>query len=122
MIFNGRFVTSSVDRLYTVAPGVDTVSGIKCKNIETFLKTVGFLQRYSDIKTPALCFDFETCSAHIYSKVKAFRKIYLWWSVLILWQAATNKSMYGKHCILLIEILMSFVFRCCVHSCAGLPS
>jgi len=28
-----------------------------------FLKTVGFHQKYSDIKTPALGFDFETCSA-----------------------------------------------------------
>ncbi len=31
--------------------------------IQNFLKTVGFHQKYSDIKTPALGFDFETCSA-----------------------------------------------------------
>ncbi len=31
--------------------------------IQNFLKTVGFLQKYSDIKTPALGFDFETCRA-----------------------------------------------------------
>ncbi len=34
---------------------------------QNFLKTVGFLQKYSDIKTTALGFDFETCSAHVYS-------------------------------------------------------
>ncbi len=40
-----------------------------------FLKTVGFLQKYSDIKTPAPGFDFETCSAHVYStKSKPFGK------------------------------------------------
>ncbi len=32
-------------------------------DIQNFLKTVSFLQKYSDIKTPALGFDFETCSA-----------------------------------------------------------
>ncbi len=42
-------------------------------DIETFLKTVGSFR-----ETLALCFDFETCSAHIYSKVKAFWNIYLW--------------------------------------------
>ncbi len=37
--------------------------------------TVGFLQRYSDIKTHASRFDFETCSVHVYStKSKPFRK------------------------------------------------
>ena len=35
--------------------------------IENFLNTVGFLLKYSDIKTPASVFDFETCSAHVYS-------------------------------------------------------
>ncbi len=30
-------------------------------DIHHFLKTVGFLQKYSDIKTPAPGFDFETC-------------------------------------------------------------
>ncbi len=44
-------------------------------DIHHFLKTVGFLQKYSDIKTPAPGFDFETCSAHIYStKSKPFGK------------------------------------------------
>ncbi len=32
-------------------------------DIQDFLKTVGFHQKYSDIKTPAPGFDFETCSA-----------------------------------------------------------
>ncbi len=32
-------------------------------DIQYFLKTVGFHQKYSDIKTPALGFDFEACSA-----------------------------------------------------------
>ncbi len=32
-------------------------------DIHNFLKTVGFLQKYSDIKTPAPGFVFETCSA-----------------------------------------------------------
>ncbi len=32
-------------------------------DIQNFLKTVGFHQKYSDVKTPALGFDFETCSA-----------------------------------------------------------
>ncbi len=32
-------------------------------DIQNFLKTVGFLQKYNDIKTPAPGFDFETCSA-----------------------------------------------------------
>ncbi len=40
-------------------------------DIHNFMKTVGFLQKCSDIKTPALCFDFETCSARIF---KAFWK------------------------------------------------
>ncbi len=31
-------------------------------DIQNFLKTVGFLQKYSDIKTPAPGFDFETCT------------------------------------------------------------
>ncbi len=31
------------------------------KDIQHVLKTVGFLQKYSDMKTPALGFDFETC-------------------------------------------------------------
>ncbi len=31
-------------------------------DIQHFLKTVGFHQKYSDIKTPALGFDSETCS------------------------------------------------------------
>ncbi len=44
-------------------------------DIHHFLKTVGFLQKYSDIKTPAPGFDFETCSAHVYStKSKPFGK------------------------------------------------
>ena len=43
--------------------------------IENFLNTVGFLLKYSDIKTPASVFDFETCSAHVYSmKSKPFGK------------------------------------------------
>ncbi len=66
-------------------------------DIQNFLKTVGFLQKYSDMKTPAPGFDFETCSARLFIEVKAFWKIYLWRSVLILWLAATNKLMYGKH-------------------------
>ncbi len=32
-------------------------------DIQNFLKTVGFHQKYSDIKTPALGFDFETWRA-----------------------------------------------------------
>lgn len=32
-------------------------------DIQNVLKTVGFLQKYSDIKTTALGFDFEACSA-----------------------------------------------------------
>ncbi len=32
-------------------------------DIEAFLKMVGSFQRYIHIKTPALHFDFETCSA-----------------------------------------------------------
>ncbi len=32
-------------------------------DIQNFLKTVGFHQKYSDIKTSALGFDFETCRA-----------------------------------------------------------
>ncbi len=44
-------------------------------DIQNFLKTVGFLQKYSDIKTRALGFDFEMCSAHVYStKSKPFGK------------------------------------------------
>ncbi len=68
-------------------------------DIQNFLKTVGFLQKYSDMKTPAPGFDFETCSARLFIEVKAFWKIYLWRSVLILWLAATNKLMCGKHWI-----------------------
>ncbi len=40
------------------------------------------------------------CSC-LFNEIKAFWKIYLWWSVLILWRSATNKSMNGKHCIAL---------------------
>ncbi len=36
-------------------------------DIQIFPKIVGFLQKYSDIKTPAPGFDFEMCSAHVYS-------------------------------------------------------
>ncbi len=50
-------------------------------NIEKFLKTVGFLQGYSDIKTTVPRFDFEMCSERKQSK--PFGKI--WRSVLILW-------------------------------------
>ncbi len=32
-------------------------------DIQNFLKTVGFHQKYSDIKTPAPSLDFEMCSA-----------------------------------------------------------
>ncbi len=43
-------------------------------------------------------FNFETCIAQfIQWSIKAFWKIYLWRSVLILWRVATNYSMYGKH-------------------------
>ena len=60
--------------------------------IENFLNTVGFLLKYSDIKTPASVFDFETCSAHVYSmKSKPFGKSIcggqFWYC---------NKSMCGK--------------------------
>ncbi len=61
--------------------------------------TVGFLQKYSDIKTPAPGFDFETCSAHAYStKSKPFGKSIFQVSLDIV-AGATNKSMYGKHCL-----------------------
>ncbi len=33
----------------------------------TFLRTDGSLQRHIHIKTSVPCFDFEMCSAHIYS-------------------------------------------------------
>ncbi len=38
-------------------------------DIKDFLKTFGFHQKYSDIKTPTLGFDFETCSAQPTSQV-----------------------------------------------------
>ncbi len=66
-------------------------------DIQHFLETVGFLQKYSHIKTPAPGFDFETCESCLFNKVKAFWKIYLWPSVLILWRSARNKSVSGKH-------------------------
>ncbi len=40
-----------------------------------FLKTVCFLQRYGDVKTPTPGFDFEACSAYVYlMKSKTFVK------------------------------------------------
>ncbi len=58
--------------------------------------TVGFLQKYSDIKTPAPGLNFEPCSARLFNKVKAFWKIYLWQSVLILWQAPQINQCMGN--------------------------
>ncbi len=43
------------------------------------------------------------CSC-LFNEVKAFWEIYLWQSVLILWRAATNKSIYGKHWYRLLYI------------------
>ncbi len=48
---------------------------IKINDIQNFPKTVGFHQKYIDIKTPAPGFDFEMCSVHVYStKSKPFGK------------------------------------------------
>ncbi len=44
-------------------------------DIHNFLKTVGFHQKYSDIKTPALGFDFETCSAHVLPTRQPFKLV-----------------------------------------------
>ncbi len=64
-------------------------------NIEKFLKTVAFLQGYSDIKTTAPRFDFEMCSER--KQVKAFWKnLFVAVSFDIVGGGPTNKSMYGK--------------------------
>ncbi len=65
-------------------------------DIHNFMKTVGFLQKYSDIYKKRFPFWNVQCSC-LFNNVKAFWNINLWRSVLILWWAATNKSKYGKH-------------------------
>ncbi len=85
-------------------------------NIEKFLKTVGFLQGYSDIKTTVPRFDFEMCSERKQSK--PFGKI--WRSVLILWggppqinQCMGNTEFKGYYktniMFLLIQLLQHWI-------------
>ncbi len=59
---------------------------------------VGSFQIYIHIKHLHLNFDFETCNVHVSTKYKPFGKSsYLCVSALIMWRAATNKSVNGKH-------------------------
>ncbi len=67
-------------------------------DIENVLKTVGFLQRYSDKKHRRHVLILKRAVLILYIEVNAFWKINLLQSILILlWWTATNKSMYGKH-------------------------
>ncbi len=60
------------------------------------------------------------CSC-LFNEVKAFLKIYLLRSVLIVWRAATNKSMYGKHCCPYIAGLCLYPHGFIERSSAGKP-
>ncbi len=95
--FPGNRCTQSSAPLTNAALS-DITCKMKLKWHPTFSGDCWFPSEIQSYKNTRTGFRFWNvlCSC-LFNKVKAFWKIYLWPSVLILWRSARNKSVYGKH-------------------------